>query len=82
MYANFKYFILVFVSYCASWGYESMYEFAKEIIQTVYPNAKLVGEPTKKGWGAFEVTVTKKNGTPKNVFNKLGGDGKLSSEEA
>lgn len=58
-----------------------MYEFGKEVIQTVYPNAKVVGEPTKNTSGAFEVTVTKKNGTPKVVFTKLGGDGKFSSEE-
>lgn len=57
-----------------------MYDFAAEVIKTVYPNASIQGEPSKGTTGEFQVTITRKDGSKQMVFNKKGGDGAFSDE--
>lgn len=66
--------ISVHVLYCGGCGYLSNYEFASEVIRTVYPNATIVGEAHDGYSGVFDVTMTKKDGSKEKVYQrKYGG---------
>jgi selT/selW/selH-like putative selenoprotein len=59
-----------------------MYNYAKNMIQSIYPNAEITGEQTPTSTGWFEVTLIKKDGTSELIYSKKNGDGAFEEKRA